>query len=108
MWLAENWASLSNGTTTLTQPTRIRQEHREAAEPPIPPEASTFDTLLTDAAKVTGEERGILAKAAHAKSDTPEGRNARSMLKKQAEVLGMPPETLVETASVRSRSGSRS
>lgn len=38
MWLAENWASLSHGDTTLTHPRRIREEHRDlqASLPPSP------------------------------------------------------------------------
>ena len=59
MWFA-SWRDTKTIPADLTHPTNIRQWAREQAEPPIPPEDTAFDSLLTDAAKVADKERGIL------------------------------------------------
>jgi hypothetical protein len=93
MW----FASYRRGKTIpadLTHPKNIRQWNRESSAPSLPPADTAIDTLLVNAAKVAGKERGILAKAAHALEDTPEGRTAKRMLDKQAAGRSKPPPVI--------------
>jgi hypothetical protein len=62
----------------LGHPTSIREWFRDLQAsqdtPPLSTDETAVNAVLVNAVKVAGKERGILAKAEHAKVDSPEGR----------------------------------